>query len=499
MVDVVIRIVSWAATAVAALMFLACVFSPISSFTGAMAYGAIVFLVYLIFERNGSDHQNWFYRNEHFVLTCFGFLFYMFVLAAAPLFGQHGQAFDTGVAYRAFVSEQICYTHNVICTYWVYYEILLSVIGNVFGHSFVNGQFLNALCCSLVVFPVFKLSEQVAGHGVARFVSLLMILNPALAFYCTAYTGEFLFAVLMLYGMYVYVRMFSGISTFKRNFMSAILSGGFLGLAWIFKPLTYLGMIAGFVVAILFLCQRFSRAAMLKVVLLLCVWVISYGSVKAIAALSFDALGGIDRQTVRGESFGDTMIYELILSLNLDRHGAYNRDLALKVRRSKDRLEILKNAVVRDHQKYPNLMVRKFRNLYGSHNSTGAIMSWYRWTTRDDGAKGNDFPNCPLWAVPLVDNALFLFAMVFFAATIGQFFCRGKEPSEWVPRMTFALIVLGFVGMSMLIEAHGRYRVAVYPFFFLILANVKGLAVPFSYIGKKLLKYYNKFKTARVT
>ena len=61
-----------------------------------------------------------------------------------------------------------------------------------------------------------------------------------------------------------------------------------------------------------------------------------------------------------------------------------------------------------------------------------------------------------------------LFRFVFLLGALGLLMSRKRGFEFFMPGLFAALLVLGFAVVEQLIEGHGRYKTAIYPFYFMM-------------------------------
>jgi lysylphosphatidylglycerol synthetase-like protein (DUF2156 family) len=125
---------------------------------------------------------------------------------------------------------------------------------------------------------------------------------------------------------------------------------------------------------------------------------------------------------------------------------------------------------VRNARKYPKFIVDKFRMLWGANDdSTGSILYWFRMSCQNDCYNQRDKNHCVAWLMPLLRSEHLFFSIAFLLGAGGLFLSKGKSLDLTGTGIVSLVIVLLFAVMSMLIESQGRYRTAIYPFFFLVM------------------------------
>ena len=456
--------------AFALLMAVASLFVMESSFAGGVAYGFFVFFIWLVLDYWQNHWSGFSQRKEILVLLVLCLAVHLFLIKLLPVLGRNelGLAWDYRRALASMLSGKICYVHNVRHFYWCNYEILLSSLAAVFGGSLELGQIVNVFSRAMLIFPLYALSECIAGRRIARFTVLSIMFSPALVMTSTLLTGEFLSSMFMFAAFYFAISMFK--EREWRNVLAKALFGGVaLGCSELFKTITIIFIIAliisGCMCALAFRDKRTVRNVAIGGLLFLLVshMTIAWGE-KCFAGIASAPQLVQSRETDEGG-----MYYEFALGLNLETMGVYNDELAREMRkRTPDQQkEKLKSMIVHDWRKYPDLMVYKFAKIYGSHcTSAGAVTPFTGYFRKKNG-KGWDW-YVPSWIEPLADYGMMFFEFIFILGAGGLLVSLRKSFANCLPGIFAALIVLGFTAILQVIEGYGRYRISIYPFYFML-------------------------------
>ena len=464
------------------------------SFAGMVEYAFVVLVIWLIVNRFASDPHGVFSRYEVWFAMLFCLLFHLTIVYLAPTaMGQHGQPWDSMTSCKALSMGGIAYRHYPNEVYWINYEVLLTTLGCLFSPTAVTGQWLNAVCCALTIFPMFKISDLVAGRRVTRLVMLLVILSPALAIYSTALVGDFVAAMFATYALFFVLKMFETPQMTRSSFVHVLFAGICLSLFNTFKSIHFL-LFFGVLAALTFMLVRGyewrkSAKFLVKIVVVLFV-------VMATSSVVNDVIHAVVRIPPAKQKFLDGVVYELILGLNLETRGCWNRPLATSIRPMDlgDKLKLLGAAIKRDKRAYPGLVKDKFKTQYGTHKSGSSFCDWFVISTCDDPYAKQGRRHCPPWVWLWADNGYLLFSAILVLGALGFCFLVKESLSALLPGIIAWVVVLGFVIMSLCIEGHGRYKCVAYPFFFLTMPYVVGLRVPIQKAGAYLAA---KCETAR--
>lgn len=441
---------------------------------GMIGFAVFVILVWGLLEYFSRVGVLRGWKSEAFVIMALSLFVQLILLGLLPSMGQNGMAaaWDSRAALRAIQAGKICFTHNVRNQYWCNYEILLSALASVFRPKLYIGQALNALCCAAVILPLFRLSNRVAGRRVARFSSLLVGFSPAVMLYSTMLTSEFLSAALMFYGFFFLCEAMCAMD-FRSALLPAMLCGGFVGLSHLFKSITVLFMASLLFVFLEAWLRRPGKANALRLAVLGVSVVVSCLAVRMVGQTSF-ATFVHEPRLVEASGQSSPLLYELVLGLNVHTDGIYSGDLARKFMGLDEaqRRRFAADVIKRDWRKYPGLMVRKFLNLHGSHLRPGGAVSSFTLSFRDWPLVKGGRNFTPHWVRPFTDCGTMLFRFVFLIGALGLFASRKRGFESHMPGLFSAVLVLGFAVVEQLIEGHGRYKTAIYPFYFMVVPYI---------------------------
>lgn len=438
-------------------------FSP----SGVLAYAFAVLAAWAVVE---FWHRRWptvFGRWEVWFLVfgCFLVSLCFIKLLPALLPGSGPMTRDPSLVLESIKAGKICFTHPMRNQYWCNYEILCSILSVIFDGDLEFGRAFQAAMCALAIYPVFCISERVSGRRFARFVVLSMGFSPTLVMYSMILTSEFLSASLLAFSALFFLRGYEANRSRQSALACFLLSGVLWGGADLFKPMAFLVVAAIGVMAFLFLClhgRRCCFAVLMTVLVLLPAFHITRkGGQTALAELA-----GEPRLAAAGESASSELLYELALGLNVAKEGFWDGRLARSFLAMSDRQQhdFVREMLRRDWRKYPMLMVHKFRNIHGSNIYHHGGVSCFTYMFRDKrGAH-----RCPRWIAPLTDNATLFFKVMFLLGAVGLLMSMRRPLSFLAPGLFAALVVLGFAVVEQLIEGHGRYKTAIYPFYFMI-------------------------------
>lgn len=472
--DIMVALVYACACLFAAAM-LAASFVAMSNWVGGLiGFAVFVISIWCLLEylsRIGIL-RDW--RVEVFVIMVLCLSVQLLLIGLLPSMGQNGMAaaWDSRAALRAMQAGKVCFTHNVRNQYWCNYEILLSSLAAVFSQKLYVGQALNALCCAAVVLPLFRLSERVAGRRVARFSALLVGFSPVVMLYSTMLTSEFLSAALMFYGLFFLCDAICA-KDLRPALLPALLCGGCVGLSHLFKSITILFMASLLFVLLVAWLRCPGKANALRLSVLGVAIAVSCSAVRTVGQTSFATFVNEPR-LLEASDQSSPLLYEFVLGLNVSTDGIYSGDLAAKFVGMDEahRKQFAVDMIKRDWRKYPGLMVRKFLNLHGSHLRPGGAVSSFTLSFRDWPLVKGGRNFTPPWVRPFTDCGTMLFRLVFLLGALGMFISRKRGLEFCMPGLFASLVILGFAVIEQLIEGHGRYKTAVYPFYFMVVPYV---------------------------
>lgn len=399
------------------------------------------------------------------VVGCFLVSLCFIRLLPALLPGPGTMTRDPSYVLKSIRAGKVCFFHPMHNQYWCNYEILCSILSAIFRGDLEFARAFQAAMCALAIFPVFCISEHVAGRRFARFVALAMGFSPTLVMYSTILTSEFLAASLLAFSALFFLKGYEANRSRQGVAACFLLSGVLWGGADLFKPMAFLVFAAIGVMAVLLLClhgRRYRFAVLMTgLVLLPTSYMTRQGGQMALAEIA-----GEPRLAEAGDSASSGLLYELALGLNVAKEGFWDGGLARSFWAKSDRQQhdFVREMLRRDWREYPMLMVQKFRNIHGSsvYHHGGVSCFTYMFKNKRGAYR------CPRWVAPLADSATSFFKIMFLLGAVGLLMSRRRPISFLAPGLFAALIVLGFAVVEQFIEGHGRYKTAIYPFYFMI-------------------------------
>jgi len=382
---------------------------------------------------------------------------------------------DYALAQAALEAGKVSCGHPVGVAYWHDYEILLSVLGMIFGPHLLTGQIVNALCVTLVVFPVYKLARRTCGGWLATLIVMLMGFSPVYLVYATMLTSEFLGATALLYALLALDVLMFNPGGAKRLLWHSVLCGVLLAISEMFKPLAIL-FLGGMVVcaAMTWLCGCRSKRSLVRLLLVCFLVFVAFGKAKEVLSAVCDSTAG---EAARSSATGVVPWRGLVVGLNQASRGMWSAEISGLAHSMTDEQarEFVINRARAEYRDYPHLFGEKFKILYATDSWMGF---WHNQTT------GGTLPP----VVSRVRDGGYLAAQwLFFAAAIGFLLFRGREWKDVFPVFFSALIVISFTLVIMVLEVQERYRVSVYPFYFLSLAGVGNVFFGIRSVWKRIV------------
>ena len=343
--------------------------------------------------------------------------------------------------------------HNPVAFYWCNYEFICSILGNVFGRDIIVGQLLNAICCVMVIPPVFAMSERIGGFFMACFTSLLMGTAPGLLVYGTLLTSEFIAAVFYIYFFYFMQKTFDDASVGQVLIDSAI-AGLFLGLGQLFKPLFIVFACAMIAVLIVVVCCR--RKAKIALLALTCstICLVSWFS----SNVAQTCLAELAKPNVVKQECPTATIRTLLIGLHVESTGMWYPECGELPTTMPELRNLLKKNIRRDLPAYPLLFWNKFKIEYSN-------LDWSWWYDKSISPKAS-----PAWLPVFICIFHKAFWLLFMMGAAGMMIAMFSPNRDGVLRKLLLLAVLeAFTAGVLIAEMQPRYKAAIYPIFFLVI------------------------------
>lgn len=390
------------------------------------------------------------------MLVCF--LLHVVAISITHALYVQSMVSDFAQVEKCILSPTVIISHGAEYFYWCNFELLCSALGKVFCRDIRVVQYLNAICCVLAVFPVFKLSERAAGFSMAVFTSLLVGISPIMLIYSMIPTSEFIAAFMNIYALYFIIRMLESI-TWAEKCRYALWCGLFLGIGQLMKPFASIFIVATAIMVTWDLCRfgwrRTWRWAVVFAFLLGTYLLVSESCQSAIIQIA---------KPQRIEKTGKNIVRTLLLGLNAETNGGFNKERSSWIRgmSEEERSAALRKLIKNDYAKLPTLFATKFRRIY-SIPAFG--WSWY---------ENSILPQrVPMWlkSSMCVWNFVALFLVCLGVAGLAA--SRGIAEEKGRVGVVAALVTAAFTSMLVLVEVQERYKMAIYPVFFLLVPYVR--------------------------
>ena len=437
-------------------------------------YVAAVALIWLILEYGKRNLGHWFSCCEIWFLALACFAVHYAMVVWLPEFGQVGMSApgDSRAALMALNADKICHMHQPRDINWSNYEVLLSALGALWHRSLSFGQMLNGVVHIMVLFPIYRISRQLCGNGIARLTVILVAFSPTVIAYSALLASECLSSMLLFYAAYFFVKAVDDDSSQGNVVFAAVMCGIFLGFSNLFKTISLIFIVAMVVSLVLWIMREAGYRRAKRSIMVFCIVMVFQSLSMFVGQWSLAALAR-DNELINRETGESVFVYEFLIGLDVEHDGMFSAKLIKKIRSwdEAERRRQLRTAIKRDWRSYPKLMVRKFCNIHGSHSCPAGAISHFSIMIGDWPRK-----ECGRYVAPLIclisDNSTFVLRVLLFLGAIGALFARGRSFGFALPGIFSMLVVLSFAAVEQLIEGHGRYKVAVYPFYFMLVPYI---------------------------
>lgn len=344
--------------------------------------------------------------------------------------------------------------HPAEFPYWCNYELLCSFLGKVFVRDVQVAQFLNALCCTAAIYPVFRISERIGGLAAAIFTSALMGLSPLTAVYGTILTSEFIAAAAYAYATYFLLQTLCA-QTLCGKCRTALMAAVFLGTGQLLRPIAEIFLATAAVLAA-FDMVHVGRRAVFRWVAVLSLLLGAHLLVSRVGQRVIADIAKPQRIQIGGSHIMDS----LLTGLNPDIHGICDVEwtrkcsaLGVDARRA-----LLREMIAAEYRRFPALFFEKLDRAY-SDSAFG--WWWYEQTIAPSQVSA--------WLkVAMADwNVIVLGLLGLGALGLGvSIFGKGERCLAGVVAAT---VLCGFTSAMLLVECQSRYKMAIYPTFFLVI------------------------------
>ena len=341
--------------------------------------------------------------------------------------------------------------HMPMFFYWCNYELLCSCLGKIFFRDIQVAQYLNAVCTTAAVYPVFRLSEKVAGIGVAIFVALLMGLSPIISVFETILIGDFIAASAYAYALYFFMRAAEG-SRFSDKIRDSAVSGVFLGLAQLIKPIAIIFIMMMLAMALINILRQGRKSLLVWLALL----AMLFGVYVFVGKGGQDALIEVAKP-LRINPEG-TPYRGFLMGLNVETHGKYDSKLSQKLHKMTDdeQRRALKKLLKEKWRSFPALFGEKVDIMYSD--------PYFAWTFYERSIAPSFMPE---WLRDMMCTWNFLVLLLVGVGAAGLVVSRHSRKNDIGIAAVF--VVAAFTAALLLIEVNGRYKMVIFPIYFLLI------------------------------
>lgn len=434
---------------------------------GVLPFLLLIATLWTAFEYSGRVN-GFVYRNEIWILMVIVLLSFLFCISILPALGQSClyAPWDPKTALECMGKGKIVITHELRNQAWANYEVFLSLLSIVFGGTLSVAQTANAIAHTVVLYPIFALSERICGRRMARLVVLLAAFLPSVYFYAFVLNSENISSCLIMFAGYFVLTAFRRESTLGTALLQAFFAGFFLGVSHLFKGITVVFVTALFGIAAIACLRLTAKAFVVKVVFFVLLMIPMYMGTKYVAQKTVALLAG-KPELCMAVAESSPLLYELTLGFNVASMGHYNHRLCQQFLKlsEEERWSFFKNRVKNDWRKYPEFMVKKFARIHGAPTQQAGSSVYFSWTFIDSKGKNRS----PAFLLEWGDAGSLVFKFLFIMAVLGTCLCRGRSLEYLIPGLFSLIVILLFAGIQQLIESNGRYKISIYPFYFMVL------------------------------
>ena len=453
---------AWKFCAVALVVIMGCVFfretymaivlnsnlMPLSCVLGGLL--ALFLLTYLICSI--APTRTWI---SFLIVIVMCFVAHIIVIRLTHILYTQSMTDDFAMVEAVIKDAGVKIAHTRTC-YWANYELLCSFLGKVFCPDVQVAQYLNALCCIAAIYPVYKLSCRIGGRRIAIFTSLLMALSPITQVYGTLLTGEFIAAAAYAWAIYFTIELLEAQGAMRKCVM-ALWTGVFLGIGNLAKPFAIVFLMTLVTLVIIDIIRlKWRNITQWLAALFLLLGAYTFLSLNGQYAI----LEMAKPQTIALYDQKDAFVGLFLQGFNVETQGRYNLSWKNKVNSmsKEEKVATLKQMIRRDWQKYPALLLGKLDHAY-SDPYFG--WSWYEKSIRPGAV--------PVWVKKIICSwnlIALLFVAIGFSGLVMA--CRQTERKNLVG----IVVTIGLAGATLILllsEAQPRYKMALYPLYFLLI------------------------------
>ncbi len=387
-------------------------------------------------------------------------LAYAAILRLTHGLGQHMQS-DFDLTAHAITEPDSGFCHYPKYFYWCNYEVLCTLLGRLVCPDIVVGQILNVVCCVLTIPPFFALVKRSTDNSWAVFITLAFCLSPALILFSTLLFGEFLAMLLFTLAFYLLMRLFNGGDSVAGSCFIAAGIALLLALGEAFKPITMIFAISFAVLLLLELLVRRAKGWKVPVTIFfvfLCVYLISVPCVQS----CFNTIAGPQRIEKSGWNKFAALNIGLCVESKGTSRGQVIKDKNVLMKSEAELSRMLWASVKKDWKSYPKLFAQKMGYLYAD-TKWGDF--WYDFTIKPHSVRP--------WCHAIVVTSLIVFLVLFVLGLAGLLLRMTVSFEGCLPGLASTILIAGFTAVIMLGEAQPRYKLVMWPFFFIVMSYAR--------------------------
>ena len=317
----------------------------------------------------------------------------------------------------------------------------------LFFKSILALKIVNAITGTLIVYLMYKISQNIFSEEVARITAVIVTLYSPFIVYTSILTNQTLSLFLILLGLLLFFK--------KKNL---IVVGLLLGLAYLIRP-TAIIYIIGVSFTIIYEALSSYKSDIKNI--------LRYSIIRNLKiaipflALIFIASALFQTANISKHSLFENPIpnYKLLVGLNQESRGGYSQEDA-RLLGNPENFRLIVDSLISQRtqgkRKMATLFIEKFNVMWGNHDSS------LFWAMTKDVKKKNEFNFIKLYERYFY-LAIILLAIIFVISTV-----RNRiniEPSKLV---FICITILGFILAYLFIEIQTRYRYEIYPLYILL-------------------------------
>lgn len=344
------------------------------------------------------------------------------------------------------------YADNIGFT--VYQSLIL-----VFFKSILALKVVNAITGALIVYLVYKISQNIFSEDIARITAVIMALYSPFIVYTSVLTNQTLSIFLILCGLLLFFK--------KKNLL---IVGLLLGLAYLIRPTAIIYTIGVSVIIIYegFITYKsdFKKIIRYSIIKILKIG-IPFLAIIFIASILFQTTN-ISKHSL---FYNPIPNYKLLVGLNQETVGGYSQEDARLLNYPENFRKDVDSMIherLEDKSKLIILTRDKFNAMWGKHDSS---LFWAMTKNVKDKHEFNFIKLYEQYFYVLI----VLFGIIFLISSV-------KKSIKLISskHIFICITLLGFIMAYVFIEIQTRYRYEIYPLFVLLAGA--GFAIAFKKI-----------------